>query len=160
MSTKVSRVGTICCRLADARQRIEPRIGHRDLADVRLDGAERIVRRLRGRGLRERIEERRLADIRHADDAAFEAHDSSLAVSRAGFARLVVGLAKALGVHGEMHLVLEACVLAARQQLGVVGDDVGQRLDPVALALGEIAQHVGCTSSLTPGWPMPIRTRR
>ena len=49
---------------------------------------------------------------------------------------------EALGVHGEMHLVLEARVLAARQQLGVVGDDVGQRLDPVALGLGEIAEHV------------------
>ena len=41
-----------------------------------------------------------------------------------------------------MHLVLEARVLAARQQLGVVRDDVGQRLDPVALALGKIAEHV------------------
>ena len=62
-------------RLAQHRELVEARIGHRDLADVRLDGAERIIRRLRRRGLRERIEEGRLADIRQADDAAFEAHE-------------------------------------------------------------------------------------
>ena len=70
MSTKVSRVGMICAELADLREHVEPRIGHRDLADIRLDGAERIVRRLRRRRLRQRVEERRLADIRQADDAA------------------------------------------------------------------------------------------
>ena len=62
-------------RLAELRQHVEPRVGHRDLADIRLDGAERIVRRLRGRGLGQRIEERRLADIRQPDDAALEAHE-------------------------------------------------------------------------------------
>ena len=61
--------------LGELRQRLQPRIGHRHFADVRLDGAERIVRRLRRRRLRERIEERRLADIGHADDAAFETHE-------------------------------------------------------------------------------------
>ena len=66
--------------LGKLRQRVEPRIGHRHLADVRLDGAERIVRRLRRRGLRQRIEERRLADIRHADDTAFKTHDFLLPV--------------------------------------------------------------------------------
>ena len=120
--------------LGELRQRVEPRIGHRHLADVRLDGAERIVRRLRRRRLRQCIEERRLADIGHADDAAFESHDVLLLVL---FAVVVRVGPEALGVHGEMHLVLEACVLAARQELGVVGDDVGQRLDPVALALGK-----------------------
>ena len=38
--------------LGELRQRVEPRIRHRHLADIRLDGAERIVRRLRRRGLR------------------------------------------------------------------------------------------------------------
>ncbi len=61
-------------RLAQHREFVQARIGHRDLADIRLDGAERIIRRLRRRRLRERIEERRLADIRQADDAAFESH--------------------------------------------------------------------------------------
>src|SRR5580704_2072329 len=41
-----------------------------------------------------------------------------------------------------MDLVLKARVLAARQQLGVVGEDGDQRLDPAALAFGEIAQYV------------------
>ena len=74
MSTKVSRVGMISFEPAISRQRVQPRIGHRDVADVGLDGAERIVGRLRRGGLRQRVEERRLADIRQADDAAFEAH--------------------------------------------------------------------------------------
>ncbi len=80
MSTKVRRVGTICAELAISRQRVEARIRHRHLADIRLDGAERIIRRLRRRGLRQRVEEGRLADVRQADDAAFEAHDCSTAV--------------------------------------------------------------------------------
>ena len=57
----------------DRRQRREPRVRHLDDADVRLDRAERIV--LGGdAGLGQRVEERRLADVRQADDAAFEAH--------------------------------------------------------------------------------------
>ena len=70
MSTKVRRVGMICAELGDRRERVEPRIGHGDLADIRLDGAEGIVRGLRRGGLRQRVEERRLADVRQADDAA------------------------------------------------------------------------------------------
>ena len=74
ISTKVSRVGMICAGFGDGRELVEPRIGHRDLADIRLDGAERIVRRLRRRRLRQRIEQRRLADIGQPDDTAFESH--------------------------------------------------------------------------------------
>ena len=74
MSTKVMRVGTISADLARRASSFKPRVRHGDLADVRLDGAERIVRRLRRRGLRQRIEQRRLADVRQADDAAFESH--------------------------------------------------------------------------------------
>ncbi|OIQ67242.1 hypothetical protein GALL_511810 [mine drainage metagenome] len=59
------------------RQLVEPRIRYRYLADVRLDGAERIVRRLRRRSLGQRIEQRRLADIGQPDDTAFESHDVS-----------------------------------------------------------------------------------
>ena len=72
-------------RLGELRQLIEARIGHRDLADIRLDGAERIVRRLRRRRFGERVEERRLADIRQADDAAFEAHYVSRGFSFGAF---------------------------------------------------------------------------
>ena len=77
ISTKVSRVGMICADLAIVGQLVEPRIGHRDLADIRLDGAERIIRRLRRRRLGQRIEQRRLADIGQSDDTAFESHDVS-----------------------------------------------------------------------------------
>ena len=62
-------------RLGERRQRIEPLIRNCDLADIRLDGTERIIRRLGGSCFRQRIEERRLADIGQADDAAFEAHE-------------------------------------------------------------------------------------
>src|SRR5580704_6299586 len=55
---------------------------------------------------------------------------------------LVRLFAKTLRHHGEMNLVLKARVLAARDQFGVVGENPDQRLDPAALAFGEIAQHV------------------
>ena len=63
--------------------------------------------------------------------------------SRASGSSGSLSLEEALGLHGEVDLVLEARVLALRQQLGIVGDDVAQRLDPRPLALGEIVQHVG-----------------
>src|SRR5262245_19770033 len=56
--------------------------------------------------------------------------------------RRTVLAAEPLGVHRKMHLVLKARILAAREQVGVVGDDSGQRLDPAPLALGEVAQHI------------------
>ena len=65
-------------RLGDRRDLVEPRVGHGDAADVGLDRAERIVRRLRRGGLGQSIEKRRFADVRQADDAAAEAHGYSL----------------------------------------------------------------------------------
>ena len=62
-------------RLPEHCQLVQPRIRHRDLADIRLDRAERIVGGLRRRCLCQGIEERRLAHIRQADYAAFESHD-------------------------------------------------------------------------------------
>ena len=44
------------------------------LAAIGLNGAERIVRRLRGRGRGQRVEDGRLADIRQAEKAALESH--------------------------------------------------------------------------------------
>ncbi len=61
-------------RLGDGRQRLEPRIGHPDVADVGLDRAERIVRRLRRLRLGQRVEQRRLADIGQAHDPATKTH--------------------------------------------------------------------------------------
>ena len=52
------------------------------------------------------------------------------------------GLAKPLRAHREVHLVLETRVLALREQLGIVGDHVAQRIDPGALSFREVAEHV------------------
>ena len=61
-------------RLDDAGQHIQTRVGHRHDADVRIDRAERIVLR-RDLRARQRIEERRLADVRQTDDAALDTHE-------------------------------------------------------------------------------------
>ena len=60
-------------RLDDRRQLIQPRIGHRHDAYIGIDRAEGIVLRC-DLSARQRIEERRLADVRQTDDAAFDAH--------------------------------------------------------------------------------------
>ena len=60
-------------RLDDLRQPVEARVGDGDDADIRIDGAERVVLRLDTR-LGEGIEQGRLADIGQTDDAAFDAH--------------------------------------------------------------------------------------
>ena len=61
-------------RPADFSNGLQPRIGHRDIADIRLNRAERIIGRLRRRRLRQRIEQGGLADIGQPDDTAFETH--------------------------------------------------------------------------------------
>ena len=59
---------------------IDPNVGIVELPDPRLAALaaiakpERVVGGLRGRRLRQRVEQGRLADVRQADDAAFEAH--------------------------------------------------------------------------------------
>src|SRR5690606_38286224 len=83
--------GNDLLRAGDFSQFFKPRLRHRDFADVRLDGAKRIVRRLRGRRLRQRIEQGGLADVRQPDDAALESHDYPLTALRSsspGHARL------------------------------------------------------------------------
>ena len=69
-------------RRDDCRQAVEARIGHRHHAGVRFDGAERKVLGVDG-GAREGVEERGLADVRQADDAALESHQDALAPSGA-----------------------------------------------------------------------------
>ncbi len=64
-------------RTGDLPDGVEARVRDRHSADVRLDRAEGIVRRLRSGGFGESIEKRRFADVRQADDAAAEAHDFS-----------------------------------------------------------------------------------
>ena len=58
----------------DGGDAVETLVGHRHVADIGLDGAKRIVRRLGGSGLRQSIEQRGFADIGQSDDAASKAH--------------------------------------------------------------------------------------
>ena len=57
----------ILFRLVHLREIVQPRVRHGDDADVRLDRAERIVRRLRP-GVCQRIEKRALAHIGQTHD--------------------------------------------------------------------------------------------
>ena len=70
---EVHRRGHGLDRLDDLHERIEARVRHGHDAHVRLDRAERVVR---GLGLlgRERVEERRLADVGQTDDADRQCH--------------------------------------------------------------------------------------
>ena len=63
----------------DRRQLRQPRIRHFHHADVRLDGAERIVGRIRVRR-GERVEQRGLADVGQSDDPECQ-HGSSRALN-------------------------------------------------------------------------------
>ena len=60
-------------RFDDLGQGIEARVRYADHADVRVDRAERIVLG-RDLGLGQGVEQGGLADVRQADDAAFDAH--------------------------------------------------------------------------------------
>ena len=73
MSTNSTVVGTIFSGSTIFAQRVEPRIRHGHDADVRIDGAERIVLR-RDLRARERVEQRGLADVGQPDDAALDSH--------------------------------------------------------------------------------------
>ena len=90
MSTKASCVSMIFAECAMPAQRIEPLVGHADIADIGLDRAERIICRLRRGGLRQRVEEGGLADVGQAHDAAAETHDMSCPMCGATW-RAVVG---------------------------------------------------------------------
>src|SRR6516162_7793327 len=55
---------------------------------------------------------------------------------------IALRLAETFGNHGEVDFVLEARILAARNQFGVLSDDRDERVNPAAIAFGEIAEHV------------------
>src|SRR5262249_56107367 len=56
-------------------------VGRYHLADVRLNRAERIIGRLRRRRRRQRVEQRRFADVGEAENAAYEAHEVTLTIT-------------------------------------------------------------------------------
>src|SRR5450631_84798 len=70
---EVHRRGHHRLRVVELDQRVEPRVGDRHHADVRLDGAERVVRH-GGARRRQRVEERRLAHVGQPDDATRDSH--------------------------------------------------------------------------------------
>ena len=59
-------------RLGDLLQHFEPRIRHRDDADVRIDRAKRIIRRLRFAGAGDGVEQGGFSDIGQTDNSSFE----------------------------------------------------------------------------------------
>jgi ketosteroid isomerase-like protein len=59
---------------SDIANLVEPGVGYRDPADIGFDRAERIIGRLRRCRFRQRVEERRFANVGQADDTAAEAH--------------------------------------------------------------------------------------
>ena len=119
-------------RAGDLRQHVKARIGHAHVADIGLDGAERIVRRLRRRRLRQRIEERGLADIGKSDDATLETHQLS-----AFFAGFSGG-----GLTARWTLFWNDPSSPLTRRIDIVGDGLEQRFEPCLVGLGEIAQHM------------------
>ena len=71
-------------RFGDLGDPVEPRVGHRDPADIGLDRAERIIGGLRRRRLGQRVEQGGLADIRQPDDSATKTHLKSCELGGAG----------------------------------------------------------------------------
>ena len=65
---KLNRRGRVFLRVVHLGQLVQPLVRHGHHADVRLNCAERIVRRLRSR-VRDRVEQCALADIRQAHDS-------------------------------------------------------------------------------------------
>ena len=154
--------------LGDGREPVEPRVGNGHLADIRLDGAERIVGGLRRRALGQRVEQGGLADIGQPDDAAFESHGQSAftrrtsggasppgclaarsssrparrLAARAGLGARSGLLGGGLGLHRMRHARLELVGGAFGEIRRLGGDRAEQRLEPRSVRLGEIVQHV------------------
>src|SRR5260370_8410922 len=63
----------------------------------------------------------------------------------------VVLVEKSLGLHRQMHLVLERRVAAGREQSGVIGDCFAERGNPGLVVLGEVGQHMAMHQLLDAG---------
>ncbi|MPM93904.1 hypothetical protein SDC9_141046 [bioreactor metagenome] len=67
---ELNRRGRVLFGVIHCGQHVQPLVRHGNHADVRLNGAERVVRRLRAR-LRNRVKERALANVRQANHSKF-----------------------------------------------------------------------------------------
>ena len=83
----------------DRREPREARVRHGHDAHVGLDRAERIVRRLRVLRGGDCIEDRRLPDVREADDAASKTHAPPRLIARPGTVGYAPRRARRAGVH-------------------------------------------------------------
>src|SRR6266481_6834020 len=64
---------------------------------------------------------------------------------------VIILVEKSLGLHRQMHLVLERRIAVGSEQSGVVGHSFAQRLDPGAVAFDEIGQHMSMHNILQVG---------
>ena len=71
---KAQAGGNAIGRLGNIGQLIKPFIRHGNITNIRFNGAERKIRRLRAGGFGQRVEQRRFANIGQADNAAFKSH--------------------------------------------------------------------------------------
>ena len=79
---KAHTCGNDTCRTGNGSKLFKAWLGHSHIAHIRLDRAKRIVSRLRGCRLRQRVEQRRLAHVGQTDNTAFEAHGRPLSEKR------------------------------------------------------------------------------
>ena len=70
MSTNSIAAGMIFCECESFDERFEPRVRHGDDAEIRIDGAEGIICRLRFPRPGDRVKERGFADVWQADDSS------------------------------------------------------------------------------------------
>src|SRR5471030_2931149 len=71
--------------------------------------------------------------------------------NRALRSAVIVLVEKSLGLQRQVHPVLERRVLLGREQPGVIGNRLAERLDPGPVALGEIGQYVAVHQLLDTG---------
>ena len=135
-------------RLHDLRERVELRVRHGDDADVRIDRAERIVL---GRNLRrrERVEQRRLTDVRQSDDAALDTHE--LFGLRLACVQAILGALGALLEHDGQKVGGFAQLVAQRRFFFAAGA-LEHVVDDFLAAAG--------VCSWSRGWPTPKRRRQ
>src|SRR4030081_2352000 len=71
---------------------------------------------------------------------------------------VIVLVEKSLGLHRQVHLVLECRILAVREQRRVIGNRFEKRFDPGTIILGEVGQDVSVNNTLQTWvtWAEPI----
>src|SRR5690606_25542408 len=153
-------------RLDDLGQRTQPWIRHRHDANVRLDRAERKV----GRGdarLGQRVEKGRLADVRQADDAAFDAHvwirEWRIGNRESSKAGAPCSSDSRFPIPYSLLCVCNRFIASLKSPATASGSTSSASSIALAISMSSPAEArprtQGVTRSLWPGWPMPMRRR-